>query len=251
MQILLNIEEHNYDPPCIYCRFFALLLIRPCSANSAEPVSTEGHVSAVTVYQGQALVTREVKIAETEGLLELVVTNLPESVLPGSLFAEPGDGIQIRSVRYRVRPIEEDVRQEVRELDEQIQTVNDKLAAVAQERGLLAERKQYLNQLGQFAAVTSREELRSGVLNAETLKDLTAFQFSEREGIAERESGTGPGRTDAQQGQRPAGPQARNHRCRFCPDRARSCGVYQRTKAHRFSDASQLSGWQCQLVAFL
>ncbi|TWU24749.1 mucoidy inhibitor MuiA family protein [Bythopirellula polymerisocia] len=166
---------------------FAYLLLGAIASYAAEPVVTEGHVSAVTVYQGQALVTREVDIAETEGLLELVVTNLPESVLPGSLFAEPGDGIQIRSVRYRVRPIEADVRQEVRELDEQIQEVDDKLAAIAQERGLLAERKQYLNQLGQFAAVTSQQELKSGVLNAETLKDLTQFQFSEREDIAKRE----------------------------------------------------------------
>ncbi len=173
--------------PTFSVTLFSLLFTWSLSASSAEPVVTEGRVSNVTVYQGQALVTREVDIAETEGLLELVVANLPESVLPGSLFAEPGDGLQIRSVRYRARPIEADVRQEVRELDEQIQAVDDKLAAVAQERGLLAERKQYLNQLAQFAAVSSQQELKSGVLNADTLKDITQFQFSERENIAKRE----------------------------------------------------------------
>lgn len=173
--------------PTFSVTLFSLLFTWSLSASSAEPVVTEGRISTVTVYQGQALVTREVDLAETEGLLELVVANLPESVLPDSLFAEPGDGIQIRSVRYRARPIEADVRQEVRELDEQIQAVDDKLAAVAQERGLLAERKQYLNQLAQFAAVSSQQELKSGVLNADTLKDISQFQFSEREDIAKRE----------------------------------------------------------------
>ena len=88
------------------------------AAQAVEPVVTEGRVSAVTVYQGQALVTRELDVPKAEGLLELVVTDLPVNVLPASLFAEPTDGVQVRSVRYRARPIEEDVRKEVRELDE-------------------------------------------------------------------------------------------------------------------------------------
>jgi hypothetical protein len=155
--------------------------------NAAEPVTTEGRVSAVTVYQGQALVTREVEIENADGLLEVVVAGLPESVLPGSLFAEPDGEVQVRSVRYRARPIEADVRQEVRELDEQIQSVSDKLAAIVEERSLLNERKSYLDKLEEFTAVTSNQELKSGVLNTETLKTLTEFMFAERDTIAKRE----------------------------------------------------------------
>jgi Domain of unknown function (DUF4139)/N-terminal domain of unknown function (DUF4140) len=166
---------------------FACCVAAAISAGAAEPTVTEGRVSAVTVYQGQALVTRELELPNAQGLQELVVTNLPESVLPGSLFAEPSDGLEIRSVRYRARPIEEDVRQEVRELDEQIQAVADKLAAVTQERALLNERKGYLTQLGQFSAATSEQELTHGVLNAQTLKDLTTFLFAERERVEKRE----------------------------------------------------------------
>ena len=42
--------------------------------------------------------------------------------MPGSVFAEaePGAGMEVRSVRYRVRPVREDVRDEVRKLDEEI-----------------------------------------------------------------------------------------------------------------------------------
>ena len=131
--------------------------------------------------------TRELEVPRAQGLLEVVVTNLPENVLPGSLFAEPTDGVQVRSVRYRARPIEEDVRKEVRELDQQIQDVQDKLTAIAEERTLLNQRKDYLTQLERFSAATSRQELKSGVLNAETLKDLTQFLFTERDEISNRE----------------------------------------------------------------
>ncbi len=165
----------------------AYCLIATLSARAAEPVTMEGRVSAVTVYQGQALVTRELELANAQGLLEVVVTNLPESVLPGSLFAEPSDRLEIRSVRYRARPIEEDVRKEVRELDEQMQAVQDKLASVNQEQELLVQRKEYLAQLEKFAAGTSRQELKSGVLNAETLKTLTQFLFAERDKMGKRE----------------------------------------------------------------
>ena len=69
------------------------------SVAAAEPTVIEGHVSSVTVYQGQALVTREIEVKDAQGLHEVVVTNLPESVLPGSLFAEPSGGVEVRSVR--------------------------------------------------------------------------------------------------------------------------------------------------------
>jgi hypothetical protein len=166
---------------------FLILALSASSLLAAEPLVTEGQVSAVTVYQGQALVTREIKIDSVDGLLEVVVTGLPESVLPGSLFAEPGGDVQVRSVRYRSRPIEADVRQEVRELDEKIQDVRDKIQAIVEERTVLNERKTYLEKLKEFTAGTSTNELKSGVLNAETLEKISEFMFSERDRISVRE----------------------------------------------------------------
>lgn len=163
------------------------LLAIGSSAAAAEPASTEGRVVAVTVYQGQALVTREVEVPQADGLLEVVVTNLPESVLPGSLFAEPIDGGQIRSVRYRARPIEEDVRKEVRELDDKILALQNKVEGVTRERDVLNQRKQYLGALEQFSSSASHEELNHGILDAKTLVELTKFLTSEREEIAHRD----------------------------------------------------------------
>lgn len=150
-------------------------------------ITVSGKVSAVTVYQGQALVTRAVDLAEVSGLAEIVVTNLPANVIGSSLYAEPLQGVEIRSVRFRVRPMEVDVREEVRELDEQIQAVNDRLAANTRQQQVQGERQQYLTKLEQFTTVSANQELKSGVLNAETLKELTNFNFEQRDSIAEQQ----------------------------------------------------------------
>jgi len=155
------------------------------AAENEDPTVVSGKVSAVTVYQGQALVTRSIELAGIPGLSEVVVTNLPENVLPASLYAEPEPGVEIRSVRYRVRPMELDVRSEVRELDDKIQELNDQLAANARQQQLMTERLEYLQKLEQFSTVTANQELRNGVLNAETLKELTGFNFEQREEVAE------------------------------------------------------------------
>src|SRR5438874_7642918 len=73
-------------------------------------------IVAVTVYQGNALVTREVSVPEGAGSMELVVNPLPPETVTNSLYAEGGDGLRILSTRFRTRAIKEDVREEVRKL---------------------------------------------------------------------------------------------------------------------------------------
>ena len=68
------------------------------------PPSTEaifsGLVDAVTVYRGQALVTRVIEVPGGTGLRELVVTGLPEAIIAGSLYAESSDGVEVRSRQH-------------------------------------------------------------------------------------------------------------------------------------------------------
>ena len=162
----------------------AILTLAPTLA-PAEPVSQPGEVVAVTVYQGQALVTREVALESVDGLAEIVVTDLPAQVTPGSLYAEPIGDVEIRSVRYRVRPVAEDTREEVRELDGQIRDLNDELAAVNARGELLNSRAGYLQKLEDFTTKTASHELTSGVLDATTLKELTKTIFDGREEVAQ------------------------------------------------------------------
>src|SRR5687768_5473934 len=92
-----------------------LVVMLVCStfvAAQTAPVKSlevKGLIDSVTVYRGQALVARVVDVPGPGGLREIVVTDLPIQVLPNSLFAESGDGAQVRSVLFRERAVSQDV----------------------------------------------------------------------------------------------------------------------------------------------
>ncbi|QDT70211.1 hypothetical protein MalM25_31570 [Planctomycetes bacterium MalM25] len=165
----------------------AAMMAMAAPAVADEEVNDAGRVVAVTVFQGQALVTREVELPAGEGLVEVIVTDLPERLLPGSLYAEPGDGVEVRSVRARVRPTDEAPREEIQQLEAQILELARVQRALTREQQLLKQRTNYLDNLGGFTTDGAKEELEHGVLNAETLSELTELVFTKRSEVADRE----------------------------------------------------------------
>jgi hypothetical protein len=155
----------------------------------ADAVQTRGAISEVTVYRGQALITRSIAINQPQGLAEIIITDLPDHTIADSLFAESGNagGLEVRSIRFRNRPVMEDVNEEVRALDDKIAELTDRLAAGKRHEQVLTEHKGYLAKLEQFVAPTATTELTSGVLNAETLASLTQMLYTQRRQLAEDE----------------------------------------------------------------
>src|SRR5215510_10469329 len=72
---------------------------------AAAPKTATSRIIQVTVYQNNALVTREVDVPEGEGSFELVVTPLPPQTVNNSLYSEGADGIRVLTTRFRSRPI--------------------------------------------------------------------------------------------------------------------------------------------------
>ena len=164
------------------------LLARAGFVVALEPFESAGHVEAVTVYRGQALVTRVVEFADLgDGPQEVVVTDLPANVLPGSVHAESGEGVEVRSVRFRARPVGEAVHEEVRAIDERIRALENEMAHVQRRKRVLDEHRQYLQSLQNFVAPTASTELTHGVLDADTLQQMTRFLFEERQRLAQEE----------------------------------------------------------------
>ena len=89
----------------------------------AEPPAITGKVASVTLYRGQALVTRVVPVEGAAGPVELLVGGLPQGVVPDSLFAEGAEGLDVRSVRFRTRAVGQEPREEVRKLDDQLEAL--------------------------------------------------------------------------------------------------------------------------------
>ena len=77
------------------------------AVGAALEVSAPGKVEAVTLYRGQALVTRVVPFEGKAGPVELTITDLPAAVQGESLFASGGKDVQVRAVRYRTRALSE------------------------------------------------------------------------------------------------------------------------------------------------
>src|SRR4051794_29386994 len=84
------------------------------------PKVAASRITHVTVYPNSALVTREVDVPPGEGIVELVVSPLPERTVNSSLYSEGSDGLRVLTTRFRSRPVREDTREEVRKLQDEL-----------------------------------------------------------------------------------------------------------------------------------
>jgi len=146
-----------------------------------------GQIREVTLYRSQALVTRTLQVGGKAGVAEYVVTDLPETVVPDSLFAEGEPGLEVRAVQFRSRAVGASPREEVRDLEKQIQDVADQVALNAKNQQLCQQQLSYLDKLEGFTAPTAVAELSQGVLDAEALERLTLFSFEQREAALSRQ----------------------------------------------------------------
>ena len=144
-----------------------------------------GRVTHVTVYRGQALVTRTIPLEGAAGSRELVVGNLPEQVTSESLFAEGGEQVEVRAVRYRTSAVGEEPREELRKLEEAIAETTEKLEVAKSAQELANKRATYLDQLDGFVATTAKSDLARGVLDADALQKVTLFSFEQRKTVAD------------------------------------------------------------------
>lgn len=100
-----------------------LILLCAGSAQAGNTVEANGVLSDAIVYRGQALVTRTIELDLPEGSSEIIVPRLPDKLITDSLSAQAPDGVTISSVRYREKKAGEDTRQEVKDLEAQIEQI--------------------------------------------------------------------------------------------------------------------------------
>lgn len=164
----------------------ALVLAVACVADAAAQVPRiPGRVEKVVLYRGQALVTRVIRLEGPAGNQEVIVTGLPEQIVPTSLYAESADGVDVRAVRFRAIASSEEPREDVRAIDQKLLDLAEKISVNARKQELATRHLQSLDALDKFVAPTAQAELTKGVLNAETLERLVTFAFEQRKKAAE------------------------------------------------------------------
>ncbi len=161
----------------------------PASLAHDTPASVEGgtpprpatsRITDVTVYQGQALVTREVSVPEGEGTIELIVTPLPGQTVDGSLYTEGADGLRVLSTRFRTRAVKEDNRQEVRAKEALLKDLQAEAKRLQDELGVQAEDLRYLQKLEGFTGTALTGLTEKGRLDSEPILTLSRFVMENR-----------------------------------------------------------------------
>jgi hypothetical protein len=144
------------------------------------PRPSKSQITAVTVYQGQALVTREVTVPEGDGTIELVVTPLPAQTVDSSLYTEGTDGLRVLSTRFRTRAVKEDTREEVRAKQEQLKTLQADAQRLQKEIAVQGQDLQYIQKLEGFTAVALTDLTKKGRLDSAPILTLSKFVMENR-----------------------------------------------------------------------
>ncbi len=169
----------------LWCGAAAMLLW--AGPARAEAVAVNSKLERVTVYRGQALVTRSVALPAEAGELEIVVSELPEQTVGASLAASAAGaaGVTVRSVRYRGQAVATTPNKEVAALDEQIQQLKDDMYVNKQEQALVETRAKFVAQLQGFTAGSAKAEAGQGTLNAKALADTSDYILKQLASISQ------------------------------------------------------------------
>ncbi len=141
----------------------------------AAAFEAEGVISKVTVYRGQALVTRNLKINLPAGSSEVIVTSLPSQIIPDSIYAQTSGNVKVLSVRYREKAVKEDTREEVKKLDNEIENLKRRIYHTERKKGHLDNQWDMFIKLRQFAADAKQIDTGRGLLQFEPVKNLAEY----------------------------------------------------------------------------
>ncbi|MFO0797906.1 MAG: DUF4139 domain-containing protein [Gemmataceae bacterium] len=157
-----------------------LAVLSGANAQDGAVKAAPSKITAVTLYQQTALVTREVTLPEAPGLAEVVVSPLPAHTLQSSLYAEGGEGIRVLSVRFRTRAIAEDTREDVRKVEAEIKKLNQKQATIQSELKAVEDNLKLLDKLEGFTAKGLESLTDKGQLDADKIIVLAKFVQEDR-----------------------------------------------------------------------
>src|SRR3954452_2259402 len=132
-------------------------------------------IAHVTVYQNNALVTREVDVPEGTGTLELVVSPLPAQTVNTSLYSEGAEGMRVLTTRFRLRPVKEDTREEVRRLEGQIKELQNSGQKIQSDIMTIEQNMTMIGKLENFASASATSATEKGKLDGDQIITLSDY----------------------------------------------------------------------------
>jgi uncharacterized protein (TIGR02231 family) len=141
----------------------------------ADAQTVSGAISKVTVYRGQAMVTRSIDVDLPEGTSELIVTDLPDKIVPESLYATTSGDVKVLSVRFREKAVREDTRDEVKKLDAQIEEVKRKQLHTKKDIENAADLLHKFREMWKLAVDGANVDLNRSVMQSEQIESYTKY----------------------------------------------------------------------------
>lgn len=179
-------SAHPLTQPLWIALLAITFLIAPATLHAQNEQRVKGKVTDVILYRGQAQITRQVPFDAKVGPMEVVVTDLPYQVEPGSLFAEAGEGLEIRAVRFRNRPVIEANEEAIRVIDKAIQDLSDRINKVQSDTQILRQHLQFLEKLEQSVTQAGSRDDGKPVYSMKELQEMVAFNLSQRQETNEK-----------------------------------------------------------------
>ncbi len=143
--------------------------------------------------------TRVIGVPAGPARRRLDVVDLPEQVLPDSLYAEGEEGTSVLAVRVSPRPRLSASSEEVRTIDQRITELSEQLEQVDHELQVTTTNLELLDQMVDFSVKTGKSDLDRGVLNAPTLTELFTFSVAQRQQLGDAQHALSQQRSELSQ----------------------------------------------------
>ncbi|HMW07466.1 MAG TPA: mucoidy inhibitor MuiA family protein [Leptospiraceae bacterium] len=167
----------------MYKKSIFVFFILICINLLAEPISKEGKIQDVVLYRNQALVTRVIELDLKEGSHEITISKLPSELIQNSLYAE-AIGAEVRAAKLKITEVKIDSDPKLAALDDKIEKLNQEFIKLSKLSEVNRLKLAFLTKQEDFTVTSEKIELNRGLLNAETIKQLTLFHFEQRRDLA-------------------------------------------------------------------
>jgi uncharacterized protein (TIGR02231 family) len=157
--------------------FSALIIGLSClfSTNTiiADEVTADSIITAVTVYKDRALVTREAKLAVTQGETRLIFDFLPENIDTGSFQVKGSGRVVLQDIEYKTIYYSSIPDEKIHRLTEQLKNIEDSIEDKADAVRRAKEEKNFLQKI--ITTVTTTSENRTAELDPEKWIKMVNF----------------------------------------------------------------------------
>ena len=179
------IERFERTSPHTQLRLIATMMALFLAAPSfAQQIDTPGVIDSVTLYRDSARVTRIVEVPPQDGSIEVVVDQLPESLIQGSVVVESESNASIGRVQVSRSEVDGSMDRKVEEIEEEHATLSRDLVAAKQQLSVITENLTTIQSMVDFSSSQTKQNLDRATLDVKSVTELADFAITRRQDLS-------------------------------------------------------------------